>query len=141
MANKIESRLKFVNYMVDSVEFHNNPAFEADEVSIKFDIRPEYIEEDHDMMLIAEVDVFPDAAANNYPFELFIRMIGYFKVEGSDEIDRFRKNALAIMYPYIRSLVTGYTSNSNVAPLILPVINVNAMFGNDQKQQERRHAP
>lgn len=136
MVNQGISSLNFINYVVDSVEFHNNPAFEADEVSIKFDIKPEYIEEDHDMMLILEVHVFPDAAANNYPFELHIRMIGYFKMEGDEEIYQFRNNALAIMYPYIRSLVTGYTSNSNVAPLILPVINVNAMFGKDVKRQK-----
>ncbi len=59
MVNQGISSLNFINYVVNSVEFHNNPAFEADEVSIKFDIKPEYIEEDHDMMLILEVHVFP----------------------------------------------------------------------------------
>lgn len=133
MAVKNESSLKFVNYVVDSVQFQNNPEFEASEVSIKFDIRPEYIEDDNDLMLILEVDVFKDAVANNYPFELYIRMVGYFMIEGDGDINRFRTNALAIMYPYVRSLITGYTANSNVAPLILPVINVNAMFNKDKK--------
>ncbi|MEZ3460842.1 MAG: protein-export chaperone SecB [Lachnospiraceae bacterium] len=133
MANNSVSSLKFVNYVVDRVEFYNNPEFEADEVSIKFDIRPEYIEEDGDLMLILDVDVFKNAVANNYPFELFVKMIGYFKLEGDGDINRYRNNALAIMYPYIRSLVTGYTANSNVTPLILPVINVNAMFNKDKK--------
>lgn len=133
MANTGVSSLKFVNYVVDAVKFQNNPSFEANEVSIKFDIRPEYIEDDNDLMLILEVDVFKDAVANNYPFEIFIRMIGYFKLEGDGDIGKFRNNALAIMYPYIRTLVTGYTSNSNVTPLILPVINVNAMFNKDKK--------
>ena len=64
---------------------------------------------------------------------LFVKMIGYFKLEGDGDINRYRNNALAIMYPYIRSLVTGYTANSNVTPLILPVINVNAMFNKDKK--------
>ncbi len=133
MANNSVSSLKFVNYVVDRVEFYNNPEFEADEVSIKFDIRPEYIEEDGDLMLILDVDVFKNAVANNYPFELSVKMIGYFKLEGDGDINRYRNNALAIMYPYIRSLVTGYTANSNVTPLILPVINVNAMFNKDKK--------
>ena len=132
MANNSVSSLKIVNYVVDRVEFYNNPEFEADEVSIKFDIRPEYIEEDGDLMLILDVDVFKNVA-NNYPFELFVKMIGYFKLEGDGDINRYRNNALAIMYPYIRSLVTGYTANSNVTPLILPVINVNAMFNKDKK--------
>lgn len=131
------SSLKFLDYAVERVEFHNNMAFEAKEVSIKFDIRPEYIEENNDLMLILDVDVFPDAAANHYPFELFIRVTGYFKKEGSGEISQFRNHALAIMYPYIRSLVTGYTSHSNVAPLILPVINVNAMFGSGKGRQKQ----
>lgn len=133
MANTSVSSLKFVNYVVDTVKFQNNPSFEANEVSIKFDIRPEYIEDDNDLMLILEVDVFKDTVANNYPFEIFIRMIGYFRLEGDGDIGKIRNNALAIMYPYIRTLVTGYTSNSNVTPLILPVINVNAMFNKDKK--------
>ena len=32
------------------------------------------------------------------------------------------------MYPYLRALVSTYTANSNVLPLILPAINVNAML-------------
>jgi preprotein translocase subunit SecB len=134
MLKNYESKLKFINYVVDTVEFRNNPNFEANEVSIDFNIRPEYINDDGDLIVILEVDVFKDAVANNYPFELSIRMIGYFKLEGEGDADKFRENALAIMYPYVRALVTGYTSNSNVSPLILPVINVNAMFNRNEKK-------
>lgn len=34
------------------------------------------------------------------------------------------------MYPYIRSVVSTYTSMANVPPLMLPVINVNKYLEN-----------
>lgn len=135
MAKGYESKLKFINYVVDHVEFKNNPSFEAKEVTINFDIRPEYINDndDDDLILILDIDIFKDAIANNYPFEISIRMIGYFKMEGEEDINKFKANALAIMYPYVRTLVTGYTSNSNVSPLILPLINANALVNKNRK--------
>ena len=40
---------------------------------------------------------------------------------------------VAILYPYARALVSTYTSNANIAPLILPTINVNQFLKNKEK--------
>lgn len=104
--NKINSILRFDNYIVDRAVFKNNPKFEGDEIDIQFDIEPQFqiSEEKDSMIVVLEVDIFKDAIQNNYPFKM---------------------NAVAILYPYIRSLVTSFTANSNITPLILPTINVN----------------
>lgn len=38
------------------------------------------------------------------------------------------KNTVAILFPYIRALVSNYTANANVPPLILPPINVSKIL-------------
>ena len=59
---------------------------------------------------------------------------GTFLINEEDNevsIDRYQGNAIAILYPYARAIVSTYTANTNVTPLILPTINVNKFI---QKQ-------
>lgn len=129
--NKINSILRFDNYIVDRAVFKNNPKFEGDEIDIQFDIEPQFqiSEEKDSMIVVLEVDIFKDAIQNNYPFEMSIALVGMFQLEGMDDnIEKFKMNAVAILYPYIRSLVTSFTANSNITPLILPTINVNKLI-------------
>ena len=48
----------------------------------------------------------------------------------SDELcqELLNKNAISILFPYVRALITTYTANSNVPALILPPINVNKLI-------------
>lgn len=129
--NKINSILRFDNYIVDRAVFKNNPKFEGDEIDIQFDIEPQFqiSEEKDSMIVVLEVDIFKDAIQNNYPFEMSIALVGMFQLEGMDDnIEKFKMNAVAILYPYVRSLVTSFTANSNITPLILPTINVNKLI-------------
>ncbi|WP_187331134.1 protein-export chaperone SecB, partial [Lactiplantibacillus plantarum] len=48
-----------------------------------------------------------------------------------------KKNAVAILYPYVRSLVSGITNASNQFPaLILPTINVAQLLDEQSNRQE-----
>lgn len=133
------SKMKFINYVVDHIEYRSNLDFDESEVSIDFDIRPEFMqgENDQDFIVVLDVDIFKDAEKNNYPFEMSLRLVGYFKVTDSYEKDKFKANALAIMYPYVRSIVTSYTANANVNPLILPLININAFIESRKNQKNK----
>lgn len=134
--NRINSILRFDNYIVDRAVFKNNPEFEGDEIDIQFDIEPQFqISEKKDSMIVLlEVDIFKDAIQNNYPFEMSIALVGMFQLEGMDDnIEKFKMNAVAILYPYVRSLVTSFTANSNITPLILPTINVNKLIKEKNK--------
>lgn len=78
------------------------------------------------MNIILNVDVFK--GIEDAPFYMEVEIAGYFELEGEDDITKYEANAIAIMYPYLRAIVSTYTSAANVAPVILPAINVNAML-------------
>lgn len=77
--------------------------------------------------------VFFQASSKEY-FDLKLTAVGKFKCDSEKiSVDHFEKNALSIMFPYIRSEITLLTSQPNFKPIILPPINVNALF---EKLQE-----
>lgn len=64
----------------------------------------------------------------NLPFIVEAIVKGYFEITDSkleeNQIKEFYlKNGAAILFPYIRSIVTDLTSKSNHNPIILPTIN------------------
>ncbi len=128
----IKSSLRFENYIVDGVYFKNNPQYEGNETSIEFTVTPHIsVSDDHRNMVIElEVNIFKDAIKKNYPFEMAVTVIGFYSLLISEEEDilKYEKNAIAILYPYVRALVSSYTANANVSPLILPTINVNKLI-------------
>lgn len=135
------SSLKLLNYFTDYVQFKNNPDFEADEVTVQFDVHPQYhIDEANGIMIVElQVEIFKDAIRNNYPFEMEVSVVGVFELKSTDKecnMHRFKTNAVAIMYPYVRALVSTYTANANVPPLILPIMNINKMIEEDEKNKK-----
>mgnify|MGYP000914382035 CR=1 FL=1 len=87
------------------------------------------------LIVKASVDIFKDALKNNYPFEMNLEMTGFFETENG-ESDKFIKNAIAILYPYVRALISTYTANANINPLILPAINVNKLIENSEDKKD-----
>lgn len=45
--------------------------------------------------------------------------------DAQSDIKFFEKNAIAILFPYLRAIVSTYTVNANVAPILLPAMNIN----------------
>lgn len=122
-----KSRLRFLDYVVDHIDFTTNPDFDDKSVDIKFDVRHEVAEELPDAFVTLHLEIFPNAKVNNYPFSFSISATGHFQIdtENPDEVKAFLNvNAVAILFPYVRALVTTYTANANVRPLILPPINI-----------------
>lgn len=79
------------------------------------------------MEIELKVHIFKDALHNNYPFEMTLCIKVFFDIQTSDiDIKIFEKNAVAILFPYLRALVSTYTANANVAPVILPTMNINS---------------
>lgn len=126
---KYESILKFKKYEVNEIYYKKNIAFTPDEqgTPINLKIKPITDIKDNNMNITLKVIIYENAVENNKPFEMRIDLTGYFIVEGS-EPERFRANAIAILYPYIRSIVSTYTANANITPLLLPAINVNKLI-------------
>ncbi len=125
-SNVIKSNLIFTGYIVDEVVFKINGAFDNPKsVKIDFDIDDniQFNNETSQMSVELKLEVFKEMKKNNYPFSINVVLRGFFKTSG-ENVEVYRPNAIAILYPYLRSIVSTYTANSNVSTLILPPINV-----------------
>lgn len=127
---KYESILKFEKYIVNEVLFKANNNYKQTEDKISFDVKIEKkteIIEKTKMNIDLKVSIFKSEEVENYPCEMTIDLTGYFSVK-SEEPKKLERNAIAILYPYVRAIVSTYTANANITPLILPAINVNKLI-------------
>lgn len=138
--SSVESYLRFLNYTVNKVNFELNDNFDNNGQKIRHDFNIGHsIEiEDNKMLVTIQLNVFPNMKENNYPFSIDLEVSGLFQVSG-DEPEKYEINALAILYPYLRSLVSTYTANSNVSTLVLPPINIKKYIdlNNESSQKEQ----
>lgn len=72
------------------------------------------------------------------PFLINITIQGIFYFKNWEEKNNrsvIENNAIAVLFPYIRTLVTFVTSNANMTPYIIPVMNILALFGEENKNE------
>lgn len=131
------SSLKFINYIVNEVNYKSNEIqTQKESWKLNFDIQniTKISKEKDKMSITLSINIFKDI--ENAPFSMNTEITGYFELEGEDDISKYEANAIAIMYPYLRAIVSTYTSSANVAPVILPSINVNAMLRRKKELEE-----
>ena len=125
-----KSSLRFIDYYVEEVQFYNNNFFEEKSVELDFNISHsiEYTQDENNTFLVTlNIVIFDNAKENNYPFTIKVSITGVFQtnIEDTKSIKNFAEiNSIAILFPYLRSIVSTYTANANIQPLILPPINV-----------------
>ena len=77
--------------------------------------------------------VFEDATAEErVPFKLTVEMVGLFTIlepTAPNLREVVATDSLAILFPYLRSVVTAVTSAANVSPLVLPTMNMAKPLG------------
>lgn len=133
------SSLKFSNYVVDEVNFITNSKAPKKNIwNLGFDINniTNINKEKNKMEIVLMVSIFK--GQEDAPFHMNVKITGYFELVGEDDISKFEANAIAIMYPYLRAIVSTYTASANISPVILPAINVNAMLKNKKEQEEMK---
>lgn len=134
MDKPIKSVLTFDNYIVRRILFEANPDFKPNEkITVEMGFSHEF-EFDLDQNVAAVClgcNIFKERN-ENYPFSLEIEIVGFFKFETtleSEEAERLLKvNGTAILFPYLRSIVSSLTADSGFQPLILPVMNIHKML-------------
>lgn len=140
----IKSGLRFIDYQVNNVEFNLNNAYVENTAPVDFNIERfiEYEEDDDNTMYVTLIlNIFEDAEEKNYPFSMFVDVTGIFKLDNIDKEKRetfAEVNAVAILFPYLRSLVSTYTANSNVPALILPPINILKLIENQENRLKQK---
>lgn len=72
----------------------------------------------------------------NKSAELNVSVKGIFSVSGIDVQANhilLTRNSCAILFPYLRSQITLLTSQLNFEPIVLPVININSLLDDLEK--------
>ncbi len=135
MEQEYVSILRFNQYVVDEISFKNNENFikKDEKMSIIFNIEKDVKKTENNIEVKLMTTIFKEAEKNNYPFEMKVVLTGYFTVENNEKNINFEPNAIAILFPYIRAIVSTYTASANVPPLILPAINVNKLIEDNEK--------
>lgn len=127
----MDNVLGFKGYKIKEIEFKTNENFylsDSDEVDLDLDFDMEKKIVDTNLELTLTAKIFQNCEELNKPFTIKVSIIGYFKFEDnlSDEIKKnlINVNAVAILYPYLRMLISNITANGGINPIILPVVNI-----------------
>lgn len=76
--------------------------------------------------------------AEHSPFKISVEIGGKFTTANSTKWDeRWNANAIAILYPYARAIISSLTAQSGVTTVIPPTVNVAAMFTDDKKEESK----
>ena len=124
------SVLRFDKYIVKSISFQANEKCYCmdDQVELDFDFDIRSSIEENKLIIELSSIIFPNAVTQNYPFEMEVVLKGFFSIDSAYsnvDISFFKTNAVAILFPYLRAIVSSYTANANIAPVILPAMNIN----------------
>lgn len=127
----MESILKFITYEIEETIFRKN----LNTTSNNNDISPSVecnimrkADSENEMAVRLTVEIGDDNQEESSIYVL-ARVVGFFEEE-SEGID-LSANAVAILFPYVRSLISDLTSKGADDPIILPPINVNSMLENE----------
>ncbi|MBC2369390.1 hypothetical protein HBP99_12150 [Listeria booriae] len=126
--------ITFEDYTVDNMSYKRNPKFdyktEEMEIGASFDVEIKISDDDTAAILIFDIGV-GGLESERSPFLAKAKVNGFFKYkpDNDEEGVGFQKhmevNSIAILFPYVRSIIADLTSRSNEFPTcILPTMNV-----------------
>lgn len=131
--------LQFLGYRVDTMQYKLKPDYTASSEAIE--LKPIFnriIQQANDDEYHVTIGVELHQAA--LPFDAELALTGRFKYKGEIDVQKILKvNAVAILYPYVRSTLSLMTTLAEVAPVIIPTINLARMF--EQEEQQKEEAP
>jgi preprotein translocase subunit SecB len=122
-----ESPLKLDKLLIPECHFVRSED-NLDGLTLNVDVT-KYVERIEDnkykvVLLLAMMDEAKKVALN-------VKCLAYFTTL-QDNFSMLSKNAVAIMFPYVRSYVSTLTTQPGMSPIVLPPMNIAAMFHNGQ---------
>jgi len=73
-----------------------------------------------------------------FPVDIRVSITGFFKnicIPPQQEEEFLKLSAVQILFPYLRSIISTVTTSSMYPPIILPIIDVNTLFPEDQNKK------
>ena len=124
-----QGAIKFLDYRVSKVEFYlNKTEKQSNELNVEVSSDKEVDKELKNMLVELNVEI---GDKDESPFFMSICSEGLFELSQDYldyDINLFYSNALSILYPYVRAIVSTYTAGANIKPVILPTINIKKML-------------
>lgn len=128
--NNTHSILKLKSIIVKEFSFDRQLIFDSNILPKITLTKKIETNDDVDSYVTLAIKLIADAA-----YSLSLSIVGIFSVSDEDEkkIDiskevLLEKNAISILFPYLRSQITLLTSQPSFQPIVLPPININALF-------------
>ncbi|RRK09757.1 preprotein translocase subunit SecB [Lactiplantibacillus garii] len=124
--------LEFKGYSVEELSYQKNRTYQAKKREVdlnpKVEISNTFNQDEIGVTVTVRVGSLKGTAA---PFVVVASVRGTFRYQSTEDTGHIgvdtlvKKNAVAILYPYVRALVSSITNASNDYPaFILPTINV-----------------
>lgn len=134
--NSNECILKLDHLVFDRVSFLRKGFKGNGELSLQFSTGVQKRESDE---YVVSLRIF---GTKTDEYEIDIRASGFFNVEQSefDAETLIHQNAVAIIFPYLRSEVTLLTAQPGVDPVVLPPINVVQLVEDAKKAELENRA-
>lgn len=136
--------ITFDGYKANTLSYRQNPDFDSQsngqeiKYATEFQMIPQFSKQDHTATLRLEYKT-----PKSFPFELDVAITGEFTYKpDEDETDRgfeqlLKVNGSAILFPYLRALISQLTNMSNEFPaLTLPTINLAAYFSEQSNSKK-----
>ena len=126
----MEAVLQFKEYHVINTIYRYNPFANSDtnELSPIFEFLLEIGEENNAWVTLGIELEDPEVKETN--FYAYASIIGLFEIKSDEQISEetkdhfFRVNSVAIMYPYLRSIISDLSGKGSEPPIILPTVNI-----------------
>nr|WP_325305115.1 Preprotein translocase subunit SecB [uncultured Dysosmobacter sp.] len=128
--------LKLDHLVFDEIAFNRVNFRSENDLSVEFGFN---FEERENGEFVASIRVI-GTKEDEYTF--VVRASGYFRLEDHVE-DRktiIQQNAVAIVFPYIRSQISLLTAQPEVEPVVLPAMNIAQMVEDAVKKGEEKSA-
>ncbi|PFC81040.1 hypothetical protein CN272_27990 [Bacillus anthracis] len=131
------AQLQFRDYHVINISYKFNPYNPEEEESLSpdFSYKIQKNEEDSKEAVVYLTFNIGDEMLRDSSIYVSVTIAGEFVVFGEEDEEQidmlYKVNAIAILYPYLRSIVSEITSKGTSSPIILPTMNIAAMFNQE----------
>ena len=120
------SKFKFLGYKVTKIECQIEDDFALNPEKINQEINVENNFNNENKKFV-EVVLNITVRSESNKFKFFLRLKGGFLAEDDVSEETLKilaeQNAPAILFPFARAIVSTYTAQANIIPIILPLVN------------------
>lgn len=118
-----QSNLTLKSICIDNFNFNRlGIQHGEEELNVKFSAKDSYNQEKEELTINLVANLKCDGM-----FDLNVEVVGVFGVSEED-IKQFKPNAVAIMFPFLRSQISLLTTQPDMIPVVLPAININKLL-------------